>query len=200
MCTLMTNREYKERYLQDVNEHKDAEQITLQVLNNLNNGFTFEDTSEEEEYYNKGDIKMIKGDKVSFIDVKDDGEIAKTRNFYIEAGGWSKIYEYRKKGWIDSAYDYVAVISQSENIIWILSFKGLRKYYDKLDITNGQQVITEFWDNIKYGYILPLKSAFKLNIIEAKITYMYDDWQEQYIPYDYKSRKELTLEDIKKTH
>lgn len=56
----MTDREYKERYLQDVNEHKDAEQITLQVLNNLNNGFTFEDASEEEEYYNKGDIKMIK--------------------------------------------------------------------------------------------------------------------------------------------
>ena len=41
MCTFMTNREYKERYLQDVNEHKDAEQITLQVLRNLNNGFTF---------------------------------------------------------------------------------------------------------------------------------------------------------------
>ena len=196
----MTNREYKERYLQDVNEHKDAEQITLQVLNNLNNGYIYEDVTKDESCYSKGDIAMIKGDKVRFIDVKDDGEIAKTRNFYIEAGGWSKIYGYRKKGWIDSDYDYVAVISQSENIIWILSFKRLIQYYDKLDVTNGQQVITEFWDNIKYGYILPLKSAFKLNIIEAKITYMYDDWQEQYIPYDYKSKKELTLEDIKKTH
>ena len=196
----MTNREYKERYLQDVNEHKDAEQITLQVLRNLNNGYIYEDVTKDESCYSKGDIKMIKDDTIKYIDVKDDARINETNNIFVEAGGWSKIYGYRKKGWIDSAYDYVAVISQSEKIIWILSFKGLRKYYDKLDVTNGQQVVTEFWDNIKYGYILPLKSAFELDIIEAKITYMYDDWQEQYIPYDYKSRKELTLEDIKKTH
>lgn len=189
----MTRAEYNERYLQDVAEHKDAEQITLQVLNNLNNGYIYEDVAEDESCYSKGDIKMTKDDTIKYIDVKDDAEISETGNFFIEAGGWSKIYGYRKKGWIDSNYDYVAVVSQAEQIIWILSFKKLKKYYDKIDITHGDKKTTEFWDNIKYGYTLPIQSAIDLNIIKAKIIYMYDDWNEQYIPYDY-----LSYTDIKK--
>ena len=84
MCTFMTNREYKERYLQDVNEHKDAEQITLQVLKNLNNGYIYEDVTKDESCYSKGDIKMIKDDTIKYIDVKDDARINETNNIFVD--------------------------------------------------------------------------------------------------------------------
>lgn len=187
----MTDREYKEKYLEDINNHKPAEQITLQVLNNLHNGFTFEDVTDDEGCYTKGDIKMTKGDKVRFVDVKDDGVIATSGNFCVEAGGWSKRYNHRKKGWIDSKYDYVAVISQAEQVIWILSFKRLKQIYKNIELTGGRKVTTEFWDNIKYSYLVPVHKAIELDAVLAKIEYEYDDWNEEYIPSEYISKSKL---------
>ena len=63
----MTNKEYNERYIADVKANRPAEEITLQVLNNLNNGYYFEDVAEDEQYFCKGDIKMIKEGKKTEI-------------------------------------------------------------------------------------------------------------------------------------
>ena len=193
----MTNQEYYERYMQDVNAHKPAELITTEVLNNLNNGYTFEWVADNEKYFNKGDIKMIKnGKKTKCIDVKDDDEIADTGNFYVEADGWSKQYNYPKKGWISSNYDYVAVISQKIKTIWILSFKRLKEIYNKTDLTGGRKVTSDFWDNIKYGYVIPIDKAIELDAVMAKIKYEYDDWFEEYVPVEYINKVKLQEVDV----
>lgn len=193
----MTKQEYDKKYMEDVNAHHPAEKIVLEVLNNLNNGFTFEDVAENERYFNKGDIKMIKeGKRTRCIDVKDDGVISKTGNFAVEAGGYSKIYGYRKKGWIDSKYDYVAVISQEDYTIWLLSFKRLKEIYDKTGLTGGRKVTSDFWDNVKYNYLVPVHKAIELGAVLAKITYEYDEWFEEYAPVDYINKKQLQAEQV----
>ena len=188
----MTRDEYDKRYMEDVNANRPAELIVLEVLNNLNNGYTYEDVSQIKKYYCKGDILMKKdGKKTKKIDAKNDGEVADTGNFAVEAGGYSKIYGYRKKGWIDSQYDYVAVISQQAKTIWILSFKRLKEVYKDTALTEGRLVTSEFWDNVKYNYLIPVYKAIELGVVLAKITYEYDDWTEEYIPVEYKNKEQL---------
>ena len=188
----MTREEYDKRYMEDVNANRPAELIVLEVLNNLNNGYTYEDVAKIEKYYCKGDILMKKdGKKTKKIDAKNDGEVADTGNFAVEAGGYSKIYGYRKKGWIDSQYDYVAVISQQAKTIWILSFKRLKEIYKDTALTEGRLVTSEFWDNVKYNYLIPVYKAIELGVVLAKITYEYDDWTEEYIPVEYKNKEQL---------
>lgn len=188
----MNREEYKLHYMEDVNAHKSAESITTQVLNNLNNGFVFDDVSMDSKYFTLGDIKMQKkGHKTKYIDVKDDDRIKDTGNFHVESGGYSKIYGTKKKGWIDSNYDYVAVISQDEGIIWILSFKRLKEVYKDTDLTHGRKVTSDFWDNVKYGYTIPISSAIELGVVLAKIEYEFDDLWEEYMPTDYKSKNKL---------
>ena len=188
----MTREEYDKRYMEDVNANRPAELIVLEVLNNLNNGYTYVDVAQIEKYYRKGDILMKKdGKKTKKIDAKNDGEVADTGNFAVEAGGYSKIYGYRKKGWIDSQYDYVAVISQQAKTIWILSFKRLKEVYKDTALTEGRLVTSEFWDNVKYNYLIPVYKAIELGVVLAKITYEYDDWTEEYIPVEYKNKEQL---------
>ena len=188
----MTREEYDKRYMEDVNANRPAELIALEVLNNLNNGYTYEDVAKIEKYYCKGDILMKKdGKKTKKIDAKNDGEVADTGNFAVEAGGYSKIYGYRKKGWIDSQYDYVAVVSQQAKTIWILSFKRLKEIYKDTALTEGRLVTSEFWDNVKYNYLIPVYKAIELGVVLAKITYEYDDWTEEYIPVEYKNKEQL---------
>ena len=188
----MTREEYDKRYMDDVNANRPAELIVIEVLNNLNNGYTYVDVAQIEQYYCRGDILMKKdGKKTKKIDAKNDGEVAETGNFAVEAGGYSKIYGYRKKGWIDSQYDYVAVISQQAKTIWILSFKRLKEIYKDTALTGGRLVTSEFWDNIKYNYLIPVYKAIELGVVLAKITYEYDDWTEEYIPVEYKNKKQL---------
>ena len=188
----MTREEYDKRYMEDINANRPAELIVLEVLNNLNNGYTYEDVAKIEKYYCKGDILMKKdGKKTKKIDAKNDGEVADTGNFAVEAGGYSKIYGYRKKGWIDSQYDYVAVISQQAKTIWILSFKRLKEVYKDTALTEGRLVTSEFWDNVKYNYLIPVYKAIELGVVLAKITYEYDDWTEEYIPVEYKNKEQL---------
>ena len=188
----MTREEYDKRYMEDVNANRPAELIVLEVLNNLNNGYTYEDVAKIEKYYCKGDILMKKdGKKTKKIDAKNDGEVADTGNFAVEAGGYSKIYGYRKKGWIDSQYDYVSVISQQAKTIWILSFKRLKEVYKDTALTEGRLVTSEFWDNVKYNYLIPVYKAIELGVVLAKITYEYDDWTEEYIPVEYKNKEQL---------
>lgn len=184
--------DYRERYLEDVNAHKPAELITTEVLNNLNNGYEFEYVADNEKYFNKGDIKMKKkGKKALCIDVKDDQKIAETGNFAVEAGGWSKIYNCPAKGWIDSNYNYLAIISREAQTIWILSFKRLREIYNKIDLTGGRKVVSDFWDNIKYNYLISINKAIELGAVLARIEYEYDDWFEEYVPVKYTSKTRL---------
>lgn len=184
--------DYRERYLEDVNAHKPAELITTEVLNNLNNGYEFEYVADDEKYFNKGDIKMKKkGKKALCIDVKDDQVIARTGNFSVEAGGWSKKYDCPVKGWIDSNYNYVAVISREAKTIWILSFKRLREIYNKTDLTGGRKVVSDFWDNIKYNYLISIDKAIELGAVLARIEYEYDDWFDAYMPVKYTSKTRL---------
>lgn len=188
----MTREEYDKRYMEDVNANRPAELIVLEVLNNLNNGYTYVDVAQIEQYYCKGDILMKKdGKKTKKIDAKNDGEVADTGNFAVEAGGYSKIYGYRKKGWIDSQYDYVAVVSQQVKTIWILSFKRLKEIYKDTALTGGRLVTSDFWDNVKYNYLIPVYKAIELGVVLAKITYEYDDWTEEYIPVEYKNKEQL---------
>ena len=85
----------------------------------------------------------------------------------------------------------MAVISQDEGIIWILSFKRLKEVYKDTDLTHGRKVTSDFWDNVKYGYTIPISSAIELGVVLAKIEYEFDDLWEEYMPTDYKSKNKL---------
>lgn len=193
------NAEQRNRYLGDIAAHKPAEAIAIEILSDLNMGFTFTNVSDDSDYYNKGDAIMSKDGVDKFVDIKDDGCVWKTNNFFIETGGWDKIHQCKCKGWITSDYDCLAIVSQEKKNIWLLSMDRVRKFYDKFNITGGRKVESDHWDKRKSGVTLPIKAAVKLNIVLAKIKYDYDDLLDTYFVVQYTGRRKLqntSLEEI----
>ena len=138
------NVEQRNRYLGDVAAHKPAEAIAIEILSDLDMGFNFTDVSNDSKYYNKGDIIMNKDGVDKFVDIKDDGCVWKTNNFFIETGGWDKIHNCKCKGWINSDYDCLAIVSQEKKNIWLLSMNRVRKFYDKFPISFRHQKFNVF--------------------------------------------------------
>ena len=185
------NVEQRERYFDDIAAHKPAEAIAIEVLSDLGMGFNFTDVSSDSKYYNKGDAIMSKDGVDKFVDIKDDGCVWKTNNFFIETGGWDKIHNCKCKGWINSDYDFLAIVSQEKKNIWLLSMNRIKKFYNKFNITGGRKVESQHWDKRKWGVTLPIEAAVKLNIVLAKIKYDYDDMLEYYFVKEYIGRRKL---------
>lgn len=153
-----------------------AEKLVLQVLNNINSDYNFEDVAEQQEYYYKGDIRTFDKDwqMEICIDVKDDSCIANTCNFLAEHR-----VKYPKKGWQTgfmqhAEYDYVAYLSQQRQTIYMLDFAAWQKWYKTkyvkhIPINHYDEYGN--WEQTTDGYLMPIYMAQELGIIVATIKY-----------------------------
>lgn len=74
--------------------------------------YTFEDVSNNREYFYKGDIKATSSTgKEIFIEVKDDSRIAESKNVLCEYEVYYKESNYYGKGNMKSNYDIYCVVS-----------------------------------------------------------------------------------------
>ena len=85
-------------FYQDLAKARGAERLVRETFAALTNDYTFEDVSNEREYFYRGDIKAIAADgREIFIEVKDDSRIQETHNvlcetaiYYYERGEYGK--------------------------------------------------------------------------------------------------------------
>ncbi len=174
-------------YLQeDLKKAKPAEWIVRCVLASASldladwktdwNIYYFDDKSDEKKYWHIGDIECTDSllDETFYIDVKDDGMISKTGNIFAEDNKIFKSNGKKEKGFMrNSEYDYVAVISQPDNKIYMLDFKEWKKYYRQ-----GKYVTSYLSDATCYGFVMPIWKAKRLGIIKYEIDYIkiFDWW------------------------
>lgn len=177
-------------FYEDLAKAKKGEAIVLEVLSNATTDYDFNDVSNDQQYFHRGDIECY--DNFWFvhyyIDVKDDSCVSYTGNILAEHRVW-----YRSSGWkegfMQSAnYDYVAYLSQPDNKIYMLDFEAWKKNYRKhfkkhINIPHGGEQTTD-------GYLMSLKEARELGIIIAEIDYSYDK-NKGYFPVKIDSKLEV---------
>ena len=141
-------------FYRDLAKGKEAERLVLNTLSNLTKEYIFEDVSYDRSCYHKGDIKAIPihGGEPFFIEVKNDSRIAATRNVLCEEATW---YD-EISDWVDgnmySDYQIYAVVSCSENKIYIMDFSVIKEIYKK----EGKFTIIPHKDQLNHCYLLPL--------------------------------------------
>ena len=130
-------------FKRDLAKARKAEHLVYEVLNSATIDYSFAEVGDQEEYFYKGDIMAIDfNNNVCFIDVKDDSRIAETNNVLCEA----KVYSYKQneylKGNMQSDYDYIAVVAQQINTIYIIDFSVLKKNYKQ-----GKHYVKDHYDD-----------------------------------------------------
>lgn len=154
-------------FFTDLDNAKDAERIVREKLQELMPWYTFEDVSGERQYYHKGDIRAIdkeSGD-IIYIEVKDDGRIASTRNVLCE-----EMVFFNSSGFVNgnmySDYELYSIVSQEERKIYILDFDIMKKHYK-----SGYYKIIPHREQTTYCYLMPLAQLKALGAMIAEIDY-----------------------------
>lgn len=119
-------------FYQDLAKARGAEKLVRETFAALTNDYTFEDVSNEREYFYRGDIKAIAADgKEIFIEVKDDSRIQETHNVLCETA----VYYYERgeygKGNMSANYDIYCVVSRAEQKIYVFDFPTLKANYGR---------------------------------------------------------------------
>ena len=140
------------QFNKDLEIGKRAEQIVLDTFRALSNDYTFENVSDKQEYFYKGDIKAIdKFGREIFIEVKNDSRIHKTNNVLCEEEVYYKYHDYCGKGNMQAHYDVYCVVSELDRKIYIIDFDVLSKNYRK-----GEFKIIDHPTQTTYCYLLGL--------------------------------------------
>lgn len=122
----------KKQFLADLEIGKRAEAIVKEVFSNLTNDYSFEDVSNQPEYYQKGDIIATARDgRKIFIEVKNDSRIAETYNILCEDEVYFKEGGYSNIGFMHSDYQVFCVVSEQARRIYVIDFKILKEIYTK---------------------------------------------------------------------
>lgn len=156
-------------FYSDLEKAKTGEAITLSVLQHTTDEYVFDDVSEDEEYYYRGDIRATDNDwglDEFYLDVKMDSRIADTGNILCEEKVYFKESGTYSKGNMKSDYDYLAIISVDAQRIFIIDFPKLKKHYKE-----GRFYTKDHGEQITYGTLFPLSKAWKYNMVEAVIDY-----------------------------
>lgn len=132
-------------FKRDLERARKAEHLVYEVLNSATIDYSFAEVGDQSDYFYKGDIMVLDfNDNVCFVEVKNDSRIAETNNVLCEA----KVYSYKQneylKGNMDSSYDYLAVVAQQINTIYIIDFDVLKKNYKR-----GKHYVKDHYDD--YG-------------------------------------------------
>lgn len=157
-----------DNFQQDLENAKEAEQITLEALSALYTNYAFEDVSNQRQYFYKGDIKATdkKTGQEFYFEVKDDGRIADTRNVLCEEEVYYRGCDYYGKGNMSSDYQFYCIVSKKEKKIYILDFKILKENYKC-----GEYKVIPHAQQITYCYLLPLGRVRKLGGLLKEIQY-----------------------------
>ena len=152
----------------DLKRGKVGENIVKEAFAALTDDFAFEDVSNDRCFFYCGDIKAIdkKNGKEYFIEVKNDSRIADTGNILCEEEVYYKKYDYFGRGNMDGNSDIFAVVSESEEKIYVIDFKILQKNYRL-----GEFKKLDYPQQFSYVYLLPLGTIKKLGGLIAVVDY-----------------------------
>lgn len=146
-----------DNFYTDLEKAKKAEQIVKDTFAALTKKYTFEDVSNNREYFYKGDIKATSSTgKEIFIEVKDDSRIAESKNVLCEYEVYYKESNYYGKGNMKANYDIYCVVSQSERKIYVIDFSILKQIYKK-----GEHKVIDHYNQTTYCYLLSLGTIKK---------------------------------------
>ena len=157
-------------FYSDLSKARKAENLVYQVLSALTDDYAFEEVGDKREYFYKGDVKAHDEcwDDDIFVEVKDDSCIYRTGNVLCEDKVFYKNNGEFGKGNMQSDYDYYAVVSQHDNLIYILDFDVLKKNYKK-----GQYKIIPHEEQNTYCYLCSINKLCKWGAM------MYYIWYEE---------------------
>lgn len=157
-----------DNFERDLKKGKRAEEIVKNTLSALTDDFTFEDVSNNRLFYYSGDIKAVdkRSGKEYFIEVKNDSRIADTGNILCEEEVYYKRYDYFGRGNMDGNSDIFAIVSESEERIYVIDFKILQKNYHL-----GEFRKMEYPQQFSYVYLLPIGTIKKLGGLITTIEY-----------------------------
>lgn len=156
-------------FFKDLNEARKAEHFVCELLSSsYSDKYSFREVGSEREFYSKGDIEATapNGEKI-YIEVKNDSRIGETRNILCEEAVYYKRENTEVKGNMYSNYEIYCILSESEQKIYFIDFKELRKTY-----RFGRACKVDHPEQITYCYLLPLffleRSGGLLGVINYK--------------------------------
>jgi len=152
----------------DLANAKIAEKIVRDTLASLTTDYTFEDVSDDPQFYYKGDIRAVGDNKELYIEVKDDSRIADTGNILCEEEVYYKDDDRFAKGNMYCDSDYYCVVSQQERKIYVLDFKILKTIYRKY---SEDFKIIKHSEQDTYAYLLPICRAKQFGALLYKLNY-----------------------------
>lgn len=144
------------------NSYESVEQV-INTLQPLTFDYVFYPTGLE--YQHKGDIGVLdlSNSKVHYIEVKDDSRIAQTHNVLCEEAVYYHESDTEVKGNMYSDYEYYCVVSQQEQKLYIIDFKGLKKIY-----RNYTRKLIPHEEQTTIAFLVPLGDLRKQNMIIAE--------------------------------
>lgn len=171
---MATNRNYTEDLRHNIIVSEEAENIAKELLEKYTHQ-DFVSVRSEEEFFHIGDLLTMDG---KGYDVKDDGIIHKTHNVFCETKKHWKSTGETTNGWmLNSEYDYLCILDQTDKHLYVLDFKMLKKVY----LNYGRAVYNiNMGDNYTDGYIIGLSSCRRLGVLVHDIKYTYDEEWECY--------------------
>lgn len=153
-------------FREDLAKAKGAEEIVLNTFSSLCDSYSFQDVSNDREYYYKGDIKATSADgREIYIEVKDDSRIADTQRVLCEEEVYYYDSDYTAKGNMYNACNIYCVVSKQDRQIYVFDFEILKSIYKKY----GEFKIIKHYSQESLCYLLEMCFAKKALI--DKITY-----------------------------
>ena len=157
-----------EQFNSDREAARIAEQQVLKTFTTIATGYTFEDVSDVRQYRYKGDILATAADgRQIFIEVKNDSDIAATGRVLCEEENFMKEEGNFIKGNMHCDSDIYCVVSESQQLIYVMDFKVLKQIYKRL----GEYKQLEHRYQDTFCYLLDLCWVKKYNGLIAKITF-----------------------------
>lgn len=169
---MMVNRKYTTNFKNNTEVAREAEEITIELLEQLIDGVDFISVHDNEECFHLGDILGSDG---KYYDVKDDGVIHRTGNIFAEEKKyWNS--GTASDGWMrNGKYDYLCVLDMIDHNLYVLDFQKFKKIYK-----NGKFIKTNVGDNITTGYCVPLWRCRETGCLLYEVSYDYDESWELY--------------------
>lgn len=154
-------------FQRDLEQAHSAEQLVREVFSSRSSFYSFEDVSDQRQYFKKGDIKAVGIDgKEIMIEVKDDSRIAETKNILCEEEVYYLDGGFSVPGNFYSDYEIYCVVSRQERKIYVMNFRKLKEIYKK-----GQYQEIKHYDQITYCYLLPLSTARKYGALIEEVRF-----------------------------
>lgn len=167
LVIIMVNRNYTTDFNNNTEVARKAEEITIELLEQLIKGVKFISVHDDEECFHLGDILSSDG---KYYDVKDDGVIHRTGNIFAEEMKYWKSGSI-SDGWMrNGKYDYLCILDMIDHNLYILDFNRFKKMYRK-----GKFIKTNMGDNITTGYCVPLWRCREDKCLLYEIQYEYDE-------------------------